>query len=527
MRVLPLIFILALLITGCRSAEDAFQDAQNAEMAGNNKLAVRYYLETIRLNPNMPQAKQRLGNVARKEIDSGIRRAEDLIRNGNGSQGLTQLDATESLYNQVKFHSPELKLPQNFTHLKDLAQTQVRSDLFRQALIAEQGNEWDKALAVLADLEKFNPTANDRMKIIGDRERINDKAFNQQIAGAELLFKEGKYPDSLAALDAAAKYADKLDKENLLSSKKSKFRTDIIISEATALKENMNNKKFIEASERLKGLETLKQFFEKPQLDAIRVLNIKLYNTWAEDLFNARKYRESWHRAADALKYESSNPEALELQRKSLQLGRVNFALLPIIHNQKDAPFVKKIDNDFNNGPARNLPPFTLLVSDFDLRDAFRAFRVDPQNITREQALNVARRTNAPFVIFRELTAYRMEQQFTSSQNLPVKRKDNSIATMEVKKGFIKLNSRLLITIVDSKSGHRIFSKEGDLTSQLEFEQAFLNEAPKNLNLTNAQLALLNPPAQEDYEAVEKASVKAATELFLKAVFPEMEKVVP
>ena len=519
--------MLVLVLSGCRSAEDAFLDAQNAERAGNNKLAVRYYLETIRLNPNMPQAKQRLGVVAQQELDSGIRRAESLIRNGDGNQGLAQLDATKALHNQVKFHAPGVRLPQNFNHLKDQAQTQVRGDLFRQAKAAEQRKEWDKALALLSDLERYNPSSKDRMKILGDRDRINDKAFKDQLSGAEELFKQGKYPESLGALDAAAKYADKLDKENLLKSKKSKFRTDIIISEATALKANMDKKRFIEAADRLKGLDNLKQFFEKPQLDAIRVLNTKLYNSWADDLFKAGKFRESWHRAGDALKFENSNQEALDIQRKALQLGRVNFVLLPIIHNKKDAPFIKKIDTDFNNGPARNMPPFTLLVSDFDLRDAFRAFRVNPQNITREQALNVARRTNASFVIFRELTAYRMEEQFVSSRTIPVKKKDNTPSTMEVKKGVIKLNSRLLVTIVDAKSGHRIFSKEGDISSKLEFEQGFLKEPIKNLALTNEQRSLLEPPAQQDFETAEKASVKTATDFFLKTIFPEMEKVVP
>jgi len=527
MKFFPILVMLILVLTGCRSAEDAFLDAQNAEMAGNNKLAVRYYLETLRLNPNMPQAKERLGAVAQKEIDDGTRRAEGLIRNGNASQGLSQLNSTKNLLNQVKFHAPNVRLPKHFSQLEDQANVQIRSDLFRQAKSAEQNSQWDKALAILTDIEKYNPSSNDRLKIIDSRDRINDKAFNQQIAGAEALFKQGKYPDSLGALDSAAKYADKLDKENLLKKKKEQFRTDIIIAEATALKANMDKKKFIEAQKRLKGLDGLKQFFEKPQLDAIRVLNTKLYNSWANDLFNARKYRESWHRAADSLKFESTNQEALDLQRKAMQLGRVNFALLPVIHNKKDAPFIKKIDTDFNNGPARNMPPFTLLVSDFDLRDAFRAFKVNPQNITREQALAVARRTNSSYVIFRELTAYRMEQQFTSSRNISVKRKDNTPSTMELKKGLIKLNSRLLITIVDAKSGHRVFSKEGDISSELEFEQGFLNEPAKNLALTNAQLSLLDPPAQQDYATVESASVKSATDFFLKIIFPEMENAVP
>ena len=527
MRYIAFFLLLAVCLTGCRSAEDAFNDAQRAEMSGNDRLAIRYYIETIRLNPEMHQAKQRLAVVGQREVDRSFSSAENSIKQGRGHDGLNQLNSLQQLHRQISTYTPQVKLPGNFTHLKDKAQSLARSDLFRQAKDAERRGEWDKALGILTEIEAYNPSSNDRLQILNSRVLINDKAFKQQLNSAESLYKSGKYDESLTVLSAASKYADNLEEENLLKDRTSKYKTNIIISEATALKDSLKKRKYLQAEKRLMGLDRLQGHFGKSQLDAVRVLKIKLYNSWAADLTDQGKFRESWHTAAKSLEFEANNRAALDIQRNAMQLGRVNFVLLPLIANKNAEPFIKKVDADFNNGPARNLPPFTLLVSDFDLRDAFRAFRVNPQNITREQAVAVARRTNAKYIIFRELTSYRLEEQFISSSNMPVRRKDNTQSTMEVRKGELRLNSRMLITIVDSKTGHRVFSKEQDISSKLEFEQGFLIDPIKNLALTDQQRSLLEPPADSDFQAVEGSSVKAATDFFLKKIFPEMEKLIP
>ena len=527
MKHLIFLFGIILLFAGCRSAEDAFKDAQQAELAGNNRLAVRYYLETLRLKPDMFQAKDRLAVVGQKALDTEYNEAERLVKGGRGLDGLQQIQATENLHRQISFHAPNVKIPGNMNLLKDQAQTLVRSDLFRKTKDAVQNSSWDEALGYLTQIEGYNPSSNDREQIIAVRSAVNDRAFHQHIQAAENLFNGGKYSESLSALETAAKYADNLEEENLLNEKRGKYRNNIIISEANALKEYLAKKQYLEASERLNKLDSLKGQFEKSQLDALRVLNIKLYNTWADDLFKQGKYRESWHRAADVFKFEENNKEALDLQHKALQLGRTSFALLPIITNKDGEEFTKEVDSDFNNGPARNLPPFTALVADFDLRDAFRAFRINPQRITREQALAVARRTKAQFIIFRELTAYRLEQQFTSTRNIAVQKADNSQGVMEIRNGKLNLNAKLLITIVDARSGHRLFSKEKDISSVLEFEQGFLDGPVKNYILNNQQISLLDPPGANDIQALEKSSSKSATDFFLKVIFPEMEKLVP
>ena len=98
---------------------------------------------------------------------------------------------------------------------------------------------------------------------------------------------------------------------------------------------------------------------------------------------------------------------------------------------------------------------------------------------------------------------------------------------MEIRNGKLNLNAKLLITIVDARSGHRLFSKEKDISSVLEFEQGFIDGPVKNYILNNEQLSLLEPPGANDIQALEKSSSKSATDFFLKEIFPEMEKLVP
>ena len=210
MKTLPLLLIL-LLLSGCRSAEDAFKDGQQAEMSGNSALAVRYYLETIRLNPELFQAKQRLAVVGQQEIDRGFSTAQNSINSGNGYQGLTQLDATQSLFKQISFHAPSVRLPVGFNELQQQGQSLARSDLFQQAINSENNGEWDKALAILSDVERYNPSSDERLQLLNNRVRINDKSYNQHMINADNLYKAGNYDASLDSLGFAEKYADNLE----------------------------------------------------------------------------------------------------------------------------------------------------------------------------------------------------------------------------------------------------------------------------------------------------------------------------
>ena len=250
----------------------------------------------------------------------------------------------------------------------------------------------------------------------------------------------------------------------------------------------------------------------------------------ADDLMARKRYRDAFHKSAQALKYDPENQEAGRRQLDAKRFGTKNFVILPFIHDRPAENLTIEINSEFNNGPARNMPPFTALVREFDVQDAIRAIRANPQRITRNQAVAIARRTNADFVVFREITFYRHGARYTNGRTEKVNRvgEPPTATTIEVRKGKYELKSTVRFSIIDAQTGHSIYSEEAKIDSEFDFEQAFLKEPAENLKLSNKQRSLLIPPGNgQDIHNLEKASAKNATEVFIKTVLPKMEELVP
>jgi hypothetical protein len=547
MKLLLTSIITLLCLCGCRSAEDAFNDGRQAELSGNNQRAISYYIEAIRLKPELLDATTRLETVGEKHMSSIIDRAQQDINQKRGFAGLTQLTKAEALKRQLNPYTANVKLPSHFAKMRVDAQQIVISNRFSDASNAERSAKWDEALGYLSEINQYNPTSSQRLQLLKSQTRIKDIAFKQELDSADRYFSEKKWQAALDGLKKAKKYADNLSEDQLLSERSEKFKNGVIIQEATALKGELDRKDWPAAENRIKRLDTLNSSLDKRQQDAIRLLKGKVYNSWATDLFKQRKYRESWHRSADVLKYDPDNQEAVNRQTKARKLGTQNFLLLPIIHSNQSKNLAWEVNSSFNNGPARNMPPFTALVKDFDLQEAIRAFKVDPQRMTRNQAVAIARRTQANFVIFREITLYRIEQQFTSKrteivklnvppQAKPPKNQGNNppqvqvptTTKIEIKKGNLILKGTIRFSVIDDQTGHSLFSEEGKIDSVLEFEQAFPDRPLKDLILTEKQNSLLEPPGNaKDLLQLEKSAAATATDFFLKTVLPKLEVLVP
>lgn len=533
MKALYTILFTLLLFTGCRSAEDAFNDGRQAEAAGNNQQAVNYYIEAIRLKPEFLESTTRLETVGKKLMTSIILQAKQNLEQRNGVGALAQLKRARSLKRRTSPYTANVNLPSNLETLEKSAQQVVIKKLFNQVFQAERGSQWDQALKLLNDIKQYQPNSDQQRRLFSDQRRILDIAFKEKISIADQQFKNSQWQLALDTLEMAKKYADNLSEDKMLSERHDNFRNGIIIKEATALKTELQSKNWFAAEKRMKKLDTLGSSLDKRQLQAIRVLKEKLYNAWADDLFKQKKYRQSWHRSQEVLKYVAENKQAQDRQLQALKLGTQNFVLLPIIHGPKSNKLCNSIDSSFNNGPARNMPPFTSLVRDFDLREAFRAFKINPQRITRNQAIDVAKRTHANYIIFREITLYRVEGEFTKTtfQNVELaKHQPNKpdSTKLEIKTGLITLKASIRFSVVDHHTGHSILSKEGKIDSSLQFEQAFPDRPLRELVLTDKQRSLLiTPGTAQDIQQLEKEASTKATDFFLKTILPELELLVP
>ena len=75
MKQLLILPLLIFIFCSCRSAENAFNDGRQAEYAGNNRNAARFYMEAIRLKPETDAALKALERVGQRVIDKDIKDA--------------------------------------------------------------------------------------------------------------------------------------------------------------------------------------------------------------------------------------------------------------------------------------------------------------------------------------------------------------------------------------------------------------------------------------------------------------------
>ncbi|MCM8532126.1 MAG: hypothetical protein NE330_13275 [Lentisphaeraceae bacterium] len=519
--------ILLVLLVGCRSAEDAFNDAQSAEMTGNNFRATQFYLETIRLQGDHPTAKARLQNVSEKQFKQDISRVHQNLQRKDGKAALVYIKKAENLKRMVAAYVP-LSYPSNWLDMKADANQFIIENLFVASYKSESQGNWDQALISLSEINNYSPSTADRKKTLNIISRINDQAYKAWLAQAESSFNAKKYKEGFAALKEASKYADSLNERNTLTDTENKYQKNLIFGKADEIKKLIDQKNFVEAEKLSQTLDNYQDNFDKTFQDASRLLKAKVYSSWANHFLSQNKFRQAWAKTQQSLEIDPQNPKVKQLADTALAAGKTEFLILPILHNKNSKNLSRSINEGLKSESYSKLSPFVHVTPDFDLNDAVRALRVNTQRITREDAMRMADRVGARFAIFREITDYRVQSQFTKTQKVNIKRKDQTPTQLVVKSGIFSLISKLRITVIDAKTGHRILGEEVSLNSKLEFSQAFPNEHPNQLILPEKYASIINPPGTaEDMATLEGESAKIATGFFNKEMIPQMEGLIP
>jgi hypothetical protein len=527
MRIISLLLFLLLFI-GCRSAEDAFNDGRQAETNGNKLRAVQFYTETIRLDANHPTVHDRLQAISSSLMQKYQNSLQSKITEQNGQGALAYIQKSESLLRIVAPYNSNLQLPTNWQSLKSQANRLEIDRYFSESEASIKQGQWDNALVSLNRISSHQPSRQDRQRVIDLNSQINDLAFAQNIERATQAQKQQKTKEALSHLERARKYADSTQEKKEIDTKKESYRNAVVMSIATQIKDLLEQNKFTQAEQKAKELDLYQGQFGESQKDATRLLKAKVYSTWAESLAKQAKFRQAWLMNQEALKYDPKNPATLQALSKAEQQGRKSFTILPILFSQSSRELSHHIENDFKNTSLPKSLPFISFTSDFDLKDALRAFKIHPQTITREQAIRICQRTKASYAIFREITGYRLEKKFTGSRHEQVKRHDKTLTKMLIKKGSLTLKSSMRFTIIDANTGHRLVSEEISLDNTIVFEQAFPDEDPNRLLLTKKQAAYFDAPGSpRDIVTLEKKSTELAIGFFTDKILPAMEKLIP
>ena len=138
MRACFISLIAILLFCGCRSAEDAYLDGQRAENMGNLRAAVNYYIEAVRLAPEMIQAKSKVADVGERVMADYMNKAKSSNRNGRGRDALSYLTQAESLERQARPIAANVKRPSSYASIKSEAQQIIITQLLADAQKAER-----------------------------------------------------------------------------------------------------------------------------------------------------------------------------------------------------------------------------------------------------------------------------------------------------------------------------------------------------------------------------------------------------
>ncbi|NQZ60243.1 MAG: hypothetical protein HRT88_22560, partial [Lentisphaeraceae bacterium] len=452
MKQLLILPLLIFIFCSCRSAENAFNDGRQAEYAGNNRNAARFYMEAIRLKPETDAALKALERVGQRVIDKDIKDAIKFSTQKRPLSYLKSLKTGERQYRQMTAYSQTFILPGNFDHLLKDAKNKCVIHFFNEAKIAENKKQWDKSLQILTGIYDYEPNPQQQHDIKNSTERVKNLAFTQIKNQANTLFKQEKWPQSLQTLNLAAKYSDNPAKEELLNKIRQEYLRQIILTSAMRVKTELDINNFLGAGIHLSSLNNMDSFFSQSHKDSIRLLYSKINNKWAAHLFHKDQYRLAWHKASEVFQYDAENAQARALQKKAMQLGRTSFVVLPIIHSNESKNLALECVTSFNNGPARNMPPLCGLTSDFALRNAIRLLRITPQRMTRNNAMRIAQRTDAQYIVFRELTDHRNKEQEISHHSETVKRKDGTTTKINITKNVLTVSATMRYTLIDAET---------------------------------------------------------------------------
>ena len=156
---------LTLAVWGCTSARGAYDDAMQAELAGDLPTAFERYYTALRRDGDLPNARGRFGVVGR-DLVSG------LLTQASGARVPTQaadlyLDV-ERRVNRASEVGVSLRLPETFAEDRDLALADAIASLREASADAHAAGDFNGALASLNRARAYRPSASELRLLDGD-----------------------------------------------------------------------------------------------------------------------------------------------------------------------------------------------------------------------------------------------------------------------------------------------------------------------------------------------------------------------
>ena len=150
------------LAAGCMSAGKRYEQGLTLEARGRPAEAARRYIDALRRDPSLADARARLQETGAQAVDQHLaeaRAASDAGAHDDAAEGLLQLDV---LRRDAAAVGTELAVPADYAQFRrDLLDRAIDDALDRSAALAESGN-WSDALGRLERVARWQPSAEQR-----------------------------------------------------------------------------------------------------------------------------------------------------------------------------------------------------------------------------------------------------------------------------------------------------------------------------------------------------------------------------
>ncbi len=190
------LFALTLSVWGCTSARGAYDDAMQAELAGDLPTAFDRYYTALRRDADLPNARGRFGVVGRNLVAG-------LLAEASGAPPVRASDlylSVESRVSRADELGVDLRIPATFEQDRDAAFASAISVLRRHSGELRGTGEFARALASLNRARTFRPTAS-------ETQRLDRDAGDLYTEWAEADLSQGLWRRAYASTELALGFA--------------------------------------------------------------------------------------------------------------------------------------------------------------------------------------------------------------------------------------------------------------------------------------------------------------------------------
>lgn len=188
--------LLALLVCGCASATKRFEQGTELENQGRYADAAERYLQALRKDPGMVQARERLTVVAPLLIQQYMEDAERYRALGSNVQGADLYVAIDALVRDAGSVGVPLELPQSYHASEQNAFNDAIDQLMLSGEEFEARSRWQQAMNTYAQIDAYAPTA-------AQRRFATEARVRTAIAWGEADFAAGHYRAAAERADMA------------------------------------------------------------------------------------------------------------------------------------------------------------------------------------------------------------------------------------------------------------------------------------------------------------------------------------